>query len=124
MLRRRFESRSDQEWILLKGEEARKAGKPIYLAHEQRPGWSEPLPLYLWWCRECRVFAVSHPHGYGRIMCPANPREHRARVFKWQRFRDKTLKPAGDIALAAFVIVASVLFVIALIWKLFVSTHA
>ena len=123
MLRRRLESRSDKEWILLKGEGARRSGKPVYLAHEQRRGWSEPLPLYLWWCEDCRAFVVSHPHGYGRIMCPANPAEHRARVFKWQRFRDKTLRPAGDIILALLVVIAAALLIVALFWKLWQSAH-
>lgn len=92
--RKRYVSRTDAEWIQLEGERARKKGKPLYLAHERRRDWKEPLPLYLWHCAACDVLTVSHPQGYGRIQCPRKPVEHRVRVPTWRRFRDRMLRPA------------------------------
>lgn len=41
-----------------------KRGKKIYLGHEQREGWTDKLPFYLFWCEDCEHFAKDYPHGY------------------------------------------------------------
>ncbi|OGN08093.1 MAG: hypothetical protein A2750_01425 [Candidatus Yanofskybacteria bacterium RIFCSPHIGHO2_01_FULL_45_42] len=39
-------------------------GKKVYLGHEQREGWTEKLPFYLFWCEDCKYFAKDYTHGY------------------------------------------------------------
>lgn len=43
---------------------------PIYIRHEQRPGWSAQLPIYVIWCDDCQKWSEMNPQGYsGRIHC-------------------------------------------------------
>ncbi len=116
-LRKRLMTRTDAEWIALRGEDAKRRGKPVYLAHEQRTGWSEPTPLYLWWCADCQAFSVDHPHGYGRLHCSVKPREHRVQVPTWLRFR-RTLLPVVEGFPRIFFLVALLFFLAVLLTRL------
>lgn len=39
-------------------------GAKIRLPKEQRQGWTEKLPFYLFWCAECKEFTKDYPHGH------------------------------------------------------------
>ena len=53
-----------KEYVLLS------LGKPVYLEHRIRSGWSRALPHYAFKCPVHGV-VVDYPHGYGeRLECP------------------------------------------------------
>lgn len=43
---------------------AKVLGRKIYIGHEQREGFSTPIPFYLFWCHDCKHWAKDYPHGY------------------------------------------------------------
>lgn len=43
---------------------AKALGRKIYIGNEQREGFIEPTPFYLFWCRHCDHWAKDYPHGY------------------------------------------------------------
>lgn len=46
-----------------------KWGKKICLGREQRDNWSEPRPVYLFWCDQCNHFAKSGISDVRRLYC-------------------------------------------------------
>lgn len=37
---------------------------PVKDGKERRQGWSEPIQMYLFWCRKCRTFQRDYFHGF------------------------------------------------------------
>jgi hypothetical protein len=66
---------TDEQFIEAYGETAKKLPWPLRLGNLRREGWTGRLPVYLIWCRRCRLtpghgFTVAHPAGVqGRLAC-------------------------------------------------------
>ena len=73
------EAKDAYENILPDQKSELKCGHKLYLGHEQRVGWSAPLPFFLFRCGGCGDHAKDYPHGFAEkeyLLCSSCGKRH------------------------------------------------